>query len=107
MEAAPSVAFHERAPDLLKEEDMHSTQPGASDAEDMLPNRPWPQHDNAENDMPAQHAQHRARTDICYDPSAPSQPAMLKQETLAQESAAGESAQTSGMTPACLLSLSP
>ena len=33
--AAPSVAFNERAIDLLKEDDLHSTQPGASDAEWM------------------------------------------------------------------------
>ena len=66
MEAAPSVPFHERAPDLIKEEDVQSSQQDASEADELLPSRAWPRHDNAENHVPRQD---RLKADISYEHS--------------------------------------
>ena len=92
MEAAPDVAFHQQAPDLMTEENVQSAQPEASDAEDMLPTRPWPQpqHDDAENDRPPGHEQHRARVDISHELN-PSCQGLLKQEEQDQAAAQGGS----------------
>lgn len=99
MEAAPSVAFHQRAPDLMQEEDVHSVQPEASDAEDMLRTRPWPQHDDAENDRPAGNAQNRARMDVSHDAHQSCQ-GLLKQEEQMQKAAEGRAS-----TPSLLATL--
>lgn len=64
MEAAPSVAFHERAPDLIKEEDIANSHQKGSDSDELLPSRAWPRHDDAENHVPAED---RQKADICYD----------------------------------------
>lgn len=66
MEAAPSVPFHERAPDLIKEEDVQSSQQDASEADELLPSRAWPRHDNAENHVPGQD---RLKADVSYEHS--------------------------------------
>ena len=64
MEAAPSVPFHERAPDLLKEEDIQGSQLSGPESDDPLPSRAWPRHEDIENQVPQQD---RQKADVSYE----------------------------------------
>lgn len=63
MEAVPSVPFHERAPDLMKEEDVQNNQIEAEEAANMVQGSCWPPSRDMREGLPEEKQQ---RADISY-----------------------------------------
>ena len=63
MEAAPSVSFHERAPDLMQEEDLQNSQLEAEESATRLQGSHWQQPRDTKEGQPAERA---GRADLSY-----------------------------------------
>lgn len=63
MEAAPSVSFHERAPDLMQEEDLQNSQLEAEESATRLQGSHWQQPRDTKEGLPAERA---GRADLSY-----------------------------------------
>ena len=63
MEAVPSVPFHERAPDLMKEEDLKNNQIEAEESANRLQGNGWQPHRDVREGIPEDRQQ---RADISY-----------------------------------------
>ena len=63
MEAVPSVSFHERAPDLMQEEDLQNSQLEAEESATRLQGSDWQQPRDTKEGLPAERA---GRADLSY-----------------------------------------
>ena len=84
MEAAPSVPFHERAPDLMKEEDVKNNQLEAEESADRVQGSCWQPPRDIGDGLPEEKP-HRA--DISYQPFPKEEAQPIRAET--QKSPAG------------------
>ena len=78
MEAVPSVSFHERAPDLLKEEDIQNNQLEAEEPANQVQGSCWQPSRDIREGLPEETKQ---RADISYRPSPKGEAQPIKAET--------------------------